>query len=277
MAVSEKDAPFIEPYALAGNPKDFKSKGNTALAVKRALAHLGFLKWEPEKWDNHWSAKINDASAAWKRKRGLIPANSNDGSWGQKAHDVMRSAWFTEDKKPAFDGESQRLLKEEKNKQAPPPDNVPDLGPLWQGGLSILDQDLTHPTGGIALYPAHDDAFEPGRTIIAPENLTIGWKRENGVWVKKSSSSNPGAACYARGESNIGWWLGHLVSVPAIGKELSKGAKIGVVLDHDVGGGPHVHDGINIEAIAGNGKQLEHHTNYTHGAPLVGTQLVKFY
>lgn len=125
MAVSEKDAPFIEPYARAGNPNGFRSKGNTALAVKRALAHLGFLEWEPDKWDNQWNEKLNSAAADWKAVRGLIPADSSDGSWGEKAHATMRGTWFGEDKRDAFDGESQRLLKEEKKAwdaaHAPPP------------------------------------------------------------------------------------------------------------------------------------------------------------
>lgn len=118
-AVPEEQAPFTEPYALAGNSSGFKSKGNTALAVKRALAHLGFLEWEPDKWDNQWNQKVNDASVQWKRKRGLIGSSSTDGSWGKKAHDTMRGTNFGTDKKPAFDGESQRLLKEEKKAAAP--------------------------------------------------------------------------------------------------------------------------------------------------------------
>lgn len=129
MSVSEKDAPFIEPYAKAGNPNGFKSKGNTALAVKRALAHLGFLDWTPDAWDNQWNEKVSSAAAAWKRKRGLIPSNSADGSWGEKAHETMRSTWYGEGKKDAFDGESQRLLKEEKaawdKAHAPPPPKPP--------------------------------------------------------------------------------------------------------------------------------------------------------
>lgn len=128
MAVSEKDAPFIEPYAKAGNPSGFKSKGNTALAVKRALAHLGFLDWTPDTWDEQWNEKLNDAAAKWKVKRGLT-TNPTDGSWGEKSHTTMRGTWFSKDGKQmdAFDGESQRLLKEEKkawdeaHKPPPPP------------------------------------------------------------------------------------------------------------------------------------------------------------
>ena len=117
MAVSEQDAPFTEAYGLPSSK--FKSKGNTALAVKRALAHLGFLEWEPEKWDKQWNEKVNTASYQWKRKRGLISKDSTDGSWGKGAHDEMRSTNFGTDKKPAFDGESQRLLQEEKKAAAP--------------------------------------------------------------------------------------------------------------------------------------------------------------
>jgi hypothetical protein len=124
MALTEQQAPFTEPYALAGNASGFKSKGNTALAVKRALAHLGFLDWEPERWDSHWNERVNEAAAEWKRKRGIIPDSSSDGSWGKKAHDTMRSTWFEHvagDRRDAFDGESQRLLKEEKAAQPKPP------------------------------------------------------------------------------------------------------------------------------------------------------------
>jgi len=267
MAVPAKDAPFIEPYAKAGNPKGFRSKGNTALAVKRALAHLGFLDWEPDVWDLQWNAKVSDAAAAWKRKRGLIPADSNDGSWGEKSHEVMRSAWFTEDKKPAFDGESQRLLKEEKKaydaNQSPPDTKVPDLGPLWADGLSMLEQDCTHATSGIPNYPAFDDCFHAGKTVIAPEDLKI----------TKASSSNPGDACYATGKSGIEYWFGHLVSAPGVGVQIKKGGRIGTVLDHNVGGGPHVHCGVDTRPLTG--KTLEYHTNYTHGAPLIGDQLAK--
>lgn len=114
MALTSKQAPFIEPYALPDNPKGFKSKGPTAEAVKRALAHLGFMEWKGD-YDQHWNKEVNTASMKWKKKRGLIPQDSSDGSWGEKAHDVMRSAWYAKsgDELPAFDGYSQNLLQNE--------------------------------------------------------------------------------------------------------------------------------------------------------------------
>lgn len=266
MGVSEQDAPFVEPYARAGNANGFKSKGNTALAVKRALSHLGFfVPWDPESWDYHWNERLSNAAAEWKRKRGLIPADSNDGSWGRKSHDVMRSAWFEKsgDRLPAFDGGSQRLLREEKRGSNPPSSPFDDLGPVWVGGLSVLDHDCTHATSGIDCYPAFDDAFVPGREIIAPEHLVV----------TRASSSNPGDAFYASGDSGLDYWFGHLISAPSVGREFAKGAVVGTVLDHDIGGGPHTHVGVNVERVWGSGKELEHHTNYTHGAPTIGDQL----
>ncbi len=146
-----------------------------------------------------------------------------------------------------------------------PADKVPALGPVWEGGKSILLHDLTHATEGIPLYPAFDDAYVPGRAIIAPEHLEV----------TKQSSSRPGEAFYASGKSKIDYWFAHLVSAPATGRKFDKGEKIGTVLDHSIGGGPHVHVGINVERLLGRGKQLAHKTNYSHGSPSVGAQLRK--
>lgn len=146
----------------------------------------------------------------------------------------------------------------------PPP--LPPLGPVWSIGKSILTQDLTHATSGIPLYPAFDDAFVEGREIIAPEPLTI---------IGPATSSNPGHAFYALGKSKIRYWFGHLDRTQAIGRQFAKGDKLGRVGPNAIGGGPHVHVGVNVELLLGKGRQLLHHTNYTHGAPTVGAQLRK--
>lgn len=145
------------------------------------------------------------------------------------------------------------------------PPKLPALGPVFVGGKSVLDHDLTHATGGIPLYPAFDDAFKAGTPIIAPEYLIV----------TRDSSSRPGDAFYAKGRSGLRYWFGHLVKAPPVGTSFAKGAVVGTVLDHNIGGGPHVHVGINIEDRYGAGKQLAHHTNYTHGAPTVRAQLTK--
>lgn len=143
---------------------------------------------------------------------------------------------------------------------------IPQLGPVWMGGISILRHDLTHLTAGIHLYPAFDDAFVQGRVIIAPENIEV---------IAPLTSSNPGEAFYARGRSKIRYWFGHLDRSHAIGATFRKGDAVGRVAANHIGGGPHCHVGVNVELIAGAGKQLLHHTNYTHGAPTIGVQLRK--
>lgn len=143
---------------------------------------------------------------------------------------------------------------------------VPNLGPVWTGGKSVLLHDLTHKTSGIPLYPAFDDAFNQGRIIIAPESMTV---------IEPLTSADPGEAFYCRGHSRLQYWFGHLDRRQLPGTVFAKGEAIGKVAANNVGGGPHCHCGINIELLAGEGKQLLHHTDYTHGAPTVGAQLRK--
>lgn len=147
----------------------------------------------------------------------------------------------------------------------PVPIIVPPLGPVWSGGKSVLAQDLTHNTSGIPLYPAFDDGWVAGRVVIAPEPMEV---------IAPQTSSDPGHAIYCRGKSKLRYWFGHLDRSTGIGVNFDKGDAIGRIAYTTQGGGPHVHVGINIELLPGcSGKQLAHHTNYTHGAPLVGAQL----
>lgn len=274
MSLTDNQAPFIEPYAIAGNPKKFRSKGNTAIAVKRAMAHLGFLEWNPP-YDSHYNVILNDAVASWKRKRGIIQADSNDGSWGRKTHEIMQTVWYEDAqgyKQPAFDSFSQDLLQKEKSGQQAD-SKLPELGPFWKGGLSVLDQNLTHMTTGLPKYPAWDDAFEAYREVIAPENIEV---------FKKDTSASPGEAIYALGESDLVWWIAHLDRDHPLGKVIPKGNLIGKVFKTSVGGGSHVHVAINIENIAGQGEQLLYGRtgfgpNYTHSPITIGEQLVKLF
>lgn len=141
--------------------------------------------------------------------------------------------------------------------------HVPQLGPVFAGGKSVLDHDLTHATGGIPLYPAFDDAFREGLELIAPERITV----------TRDSSSRPGDAFYADGESGLRYWFGHLAVAPAVGRVFAPGQAFGKVGANTIGGGPHVHVGVNVERLFGTGKELKHHTNYTHGGKTVGEQL----
>lgn len=154
------------------------------------------------------------------------------------------------------------------------PKIIPHLGPVTIGGKPILNQDLTHATGGFpnpnsnSVMPAFDDAFgHPGMKVIAPEPLTV---------VRASSAARRdgrpnGKAFYATGTSKVKYWFGHIDKVPPIGKKYKRGEVMAKVSpNHEV---PHLHVGVNAKALIGH--DLIHHTNYTHGAPTVGDQLVK--
>jgi hypothetical protein len=242
--------------------------GQDVTAYKRAVSRLGRWPWDPDGWDDGYSdsfalgkgGNVKDTGVKGvQRQSGL----DQSGVFGPHTFEILRTALIPKELanggQPAFDSVALNLLKSYK----PGSGGVPALGPVHPNGKSVLDHDLTHPTGGISLYPAFDDAFDPGATIIAPEAIKI----------VRDSSSDPGDACYAEGDSKIDYWFGHMVSAPKVGTRIGKGGKVGVVLDHNQGGGPHVHVGVNVERLWGNGKQLSHHTNYTHGAPTVGSQL----
>ena len=159
-----------------------------------------------------------------------------------------------------------RLLKLEEDLA---PDPVPALGPITRGGSSLLKVSLTHNTDGISLYPAFDTAWIVGQTIIAPEALVV---------IAPYTSSNPGAAFYARGvSSNIRYWFAHLYRSHRLGTRFAKGQEIGRTAATAVGAA-HCHCGVNVELLIGARRQLKYGRDgngpdYTYGAPTIGAQL----
>ena len=237
--------------------------GSDVKAVKRAISRAGYWRWQ--EFDNSYSNRFaHGAAGEGPGVAGFQWDNGFDatGSYGEGTHDKLRKAKVPKGAPNAgedvFDSTACDLYQ-----SYAPKSKVPDLGPVRSGGKKLTAQDLTHDTSGLSLYPALDDCFGEGVTVLAPEDLEI----------TKESSANPGDACYAKGKSGIQYWFGHLSVAPAVGKKFSKGAKIGVTAHNEVGGGPHVHVGVNVEKLWGSGKQMSHHVNYTHGAPLIGEQL----
>lgn len=254
MTLSSSTFPYTGPYSIDGNGKH---KGPTALSLKRAMSRLGFLPWEPDKWDEHFNQKLENALDAWH------PGGANgyaEGRWEKIRAAKVKSGSHAGEY--ALDSVCINLVADEHAASKP---KVPALGPMVAGGKSVLDHDCTHATSGIPLYPAFDDVFYQGAKIIAPEKLTV----------TRQSSSNPGHAFYADGASKLRWWFGHLDRTPNVGRVFAKGELIGLTCPVSTGGGPHVHVAINVEKYPGfgAGKQLKHHTNYTHGAPLIRAQL----
>jgi hypothetical protein len=149
------------------------------------------------------------------------------------------------------------------------PDPLPALGPIRRGGKSLLLYQLTHNTDGIPRYPAFDDCWGAGAISIAPEPLVV---------VAPYTSSNPGAAFYARGASKLEYWIGHLTRSPKLGTRFAKGQELGRSVAQS--GAEHTHFGINVEGLLGGGQSLAYGRNgngpdYTYGAPAIGVQLRK--
>jgi hypothetical protein len=252
--ISKTDFPYTGPYSKSG-ANGAKTKGNTALAMKRAMSRLGFLKWEPDVWDNVWNQKLEDACDKW---------DPGKDGYGTGRYDKIRSAVIPKNLPNAGQQalDSVCINQVQTEAAAATGSKVPDLGPLEKGGQSLLDFALSHDTSGIKLYPASDTVWTKGTTIIAPEKLTI----------TKASSSNPGAACYAEGVSGIRYWFGHMVSAPPVGKVINKGAQVGTVGAFS-GYTPHLHCGVNVEKIWGTGKELKHGNNYSvSGIPTIRKQ-----
>lgn len=221
------------------------------------------MEWQ--EFDDAYNEKVSDAVKAFQSKNGLDAT----GFYGEATHNKLKSKKVPSGSpnagKSVFDDKAAALYK-----GYHPPDSVPDLGPVYKGGKTVLKQDLTHATSGLpenssgkSLWPAFDDAFDQGITIIAPEDIEI----------TKASSSSPGDACYAKGKSKLQYWFGHLTSAPAVGTKIGKGKKIGVTCANNQGGGPHVHCAVNVENVWGKNKTMTHKTTYSHGAPLIGAQL----
>lgn len=249
--------PFPRPLYPPSHDKGPVPDGVDVVAVKRAVSRAGFWPWQDFD-DSYSEAFAQDGVADFQRTKGINPT----GNYGQATHDQLvatrRKGSATE---WAFDPVSIRLMEEADG--GPPPPQVPALGAVVVLGRPVLFQDCTHATSGLPLYPAFDDAFGEGRGLIAPEPMVV----------TRVGTSRPGEAFFADGASGIRWWFGHLVNAPPVGQRFAKGGRFGVTAANEIGGGPHVHVGINVERLWGAGRQLIHHTNYTHGAPLIGRQL----
>lgn len=252
MAFTVKQCPYTGPYSVEGYGKH---EGPTPLALKRFCARMGYLEWEPEVWDDRMNAKLEVALDRWDPgKDGYA-----EGRW-IKLRNAKIPRGLPNAGQPGLDVVALKLIQDEAKAAVI---HVPHLGPVYNGGPSVLKYDLTHETDGVDLYPAFDTAFAAGTGIIAPEPIQI----------VEASSSHPGHAFYALGQSGIEYWVGHLDRDQPVGRAFDRADLLGRVIATNIGGGSHSHWGINVERLWGKGRQLAHHDDYTHGSPPIGDQL----
>ena len=148
---------FCRPLYPPSHAKGPVPDGDDVVAVKRAVARAGFFPWKLE-FDDTYNEKISDAVAKFQDANGLDAT----GNYGKPTHNKLRAANVPSGSPNAgldvFDDRAAALYRNYLD-----PDEVPDLGPMFRGGKSVLYQDLTHATTGIPLYPAFDDAFSRRR------------------------------------------------------------------------------------------------------------------
>jgi hypothetical protein len=169
-----------------------------------------------------------------------------------------------------------RALEEDFKPDPPqPPIQVPRLGPPCEGDKSVLIYSPTHDTTGLSYYSAFDCGWVEGKSVIAPEPCKI---------TRLSGNSSSGFSVYATGRSGIKYYFQHMKDAgrAAVGRNLEKGGRIGVIGDFPGARVPHLHLGINVEDIAGKKKQLKYGKTgngppYTTGSPTVGAQLAKIF
>jgi hypothetical protein len=260
--IDAQDCPYTGPYALAGNPMGHKSKGPTAKALKRGLSRAGAPTLPWREFDDHYNQDLEDA-LDWMDKT-YTKARGNNG-YGDGRWETIRKLVLAEGPhvgEYALDATAIKLIYDEWWSEN---NVIPDLGPVVQGGKSVLAHDLTHATGGLDGYPAFDDGYKAGLAVVAPEEVTI-TKQSS---ARRRDGSPNGKAFYCTGRSKLKYWFGHVDVAPAVALTFAKGAVIcKISSNHEE---PHLHVGIDAKDLIG--KELEHHINYTHGAPTVGEQL----
>jgi len=225
--------------------KDFVKRTLNRLPAQLPLGENFFPK-PPGGFNDIYNEKTVEAVSVIQRFNDITPASGNMGQ------DTLDALWQYAD---AYSKWVYRLYVPPK-----PKPQVPDLGPLTAGGLSLLNLRLTHQTDGIAHYPALDAGWVVGLDTLAVESMVV----------TRASSANVADACFTRGASGIEYWYGHLVVCPPVGTKLAMGAKIGDIAPHP--NGAHVHLGVDARAIT-KGRDLVY--GYGPAVPTVGEQLTK--
>ena len=244
--------------------------GPDVIAYKRTVSRAG--RWPWQSFDDTYSNGFAHGTSGNVGQTGVAGVQRQQGidptGWiGKNTFNTLRSIRVPDGPhqgEMAMDAYSAELIDEAFRMfggQEPPPVTAISLGSVDKGGPSVRAYDLTHATSGIPLYPAFDAVWYTGASVLAPEPLVV----------TRTGGASHGVAFYADGDSGLRWWFGHLASSPTVGRRFARGATVGTVASHP--DAPHVHVGINVERLWGQGQQMTHHTNYTHGAPLIGNQL----
>jgi hypothetical protein len=259
----------LYPPDAAQRGKQPSISGPDVEAYKRTVSRAG--RWPWQNFDRAYSNGFAHGQGGNVRDTGVAGVQRQQGvddtGWlGEKTFNTLRSIKIPEGLnhagEMAMDAYAVNLINQAWEMfGGHEPESKIDLGPVEKSGQGVREHDLTHATSGIPLYPAFDDVWYAGTSVLAPEPLVV----------TRTGGASHGVAFYADGDSGLRWWFGHLSASPPVGRHFARGEVVGSVAPHPEA--PHVHVGINVERLWGAGQQMSHHTNYTHGSALVGDQL----
>jgi hypothetical protein len=250
--------PFKRPMYATGDPHGM-TVGFDVVCAKFAARRYedGLMPPEPPGGDTkQFGTALKEALQKVIQPQEGIPATGNI---GRATWDVL---W------PLLDDYHRYRYRLWKVPSIPKPNPVPDLGPLYVGGASVLNHSPTHNSDGVPMFLAYDDGWIAGRTVLAVEDMIVDTKH---------TSSNPGSAFYATGKSKLRYWYAHLTDSPALGREFKKGDAVGRI--YNQGSRSHVHLGIDARGLIGRSLLYGANGNgpdYTYGSPTVGAQLREY-
>ncbi len=180
--------PFTGPYGLPAS--DLPYKGQTNEGLKRAMSRLGFLPWEPEKWDDFFNEKLSDALAKWD------PGNSGygEGRW-EKIRAARVPKGMDHAGEYALDSTALQLIKEDYLRQHPPPPPYPSLIYPHDKDFHSYSGGYVHTTGGISGNQALDFLAGPGTPVLAVEEGTI----------SRTSGYDPASGLHGSNRDVFGW------------------------------------------------------------------------
>ncbi len=186
--LTEAQCPWTGPYGLPSS--GLRSRGETNVALKRAMARLGHLDWEPEVWDDVFNQRLSNALSLWD------PGHTGYGRGRWEKIRAMRIPRGLEHAgEYALDAVALDLIRQDYADQhpAPPPypANVYPHDKDWQsycGGF-------LHETGGISGNMAYDFLAGPATPVLAVEK---------GV-VSRTAGHDPATGLHGSNRDVFGW------------------------------------------------------------------------
>lgn len=137
------------------------------------------------------------------------------------------------------------------------------LGPIIPGGAPVLEHDLTHRTDGFSafgsVWPAFDELCPAGTKVVATEPITV----------TQWGSAQGGESVHATGASGLKYWLGHVTRRKPVGSKIARGS----IVCYTSGEVEVTHCHFAVDGIPLLGHDFAHHRDYSHGAPIIATQL----